>query len=234
MENKKTIIGIIIVIVLIIALVIVSYLYSEFSNKQLNILKEETNTILQSNIVTDEINSEIKADKNFGIVEKAIKEYTSEIRNKYIEINKIDSELNPNEIFSAKKLQDSNMDDINKIIDKYKNQTQKISLECKEQIKEENIIKNIESKNIKQRKNYYEDLYKTIMLSETMKKQYETITSEIDKKEQQIYNKLEKLKNIEKYLKNNKEFWTINDNKVQFSNISKMTEYYNLVNELLD
>ena len=72
------------------------------------------------------------------------------------------------------------------------------------------------------------------MLSETMKKQYETITSEIDKKEQQIYNKLEKLKNIEKYLKNNKEFWTINDNKVQFSNISKMTEYYNLVNELLD
>lgn len=230
MENKKTIIGIIIVIVLIIALVIVSYLYSEFSNKQLNILKEETNTILQSNIVTDEI----KADKNFGIVEKAIKEYTSEIRNKYIEINKIDSELNPNEIFSAKKLQDSNMDDINKIIDKYKNQTQKISLECKEQIKEENIIKNIESQNIKQRKNYYEDLYKTIMLSETMKKQYETITSEIDKKEQQIYNKLEKLKNIEKYLKNNKEFWTINDNKVQFSNISKMTEYYNLVNELLD
>lgn len=234
MENKKTIIGIIIVIVLIIALVIVSYLYNEFSNKQLNILKEETNTILQSNIVTDEINSEIKADKNFGIVEKAIKEYTSEIRNKYIEINKIDSELNPNEIFSAKKLQDSNMDDINKIIDKYKNQTQKISLECKEQIKEENIIKNIESQNIKQRKNYYEDLYKTIMLSETMKKQYETITSEIDKKEQQIYNKLEKLKNIEKYLKNNKEFWTINDNKVQFSNISKMTEYYNLVNELLD
>ena len=233
MENRKTIIGIIIVIVLIIALVVVSYLYSEFSNKQLNILKEETNTILQSNIVTDEINSEIKADKNFGIVEKAIKEYTSEIRNKYIEINKIDSELNPNEIFSAEKLQDSNMDDINKIIDEYKNQTQKISLECKEQIEEENIIKNIESQNIKQRKNYYEDLYKTIMLSETMKKQYETITSEIDKKEQQIYNKLEKLKNIENYLKNNKEFWTIKDNKVQFSNINKMTEYYNLVNELL-
>ena len=233
MENKKTIIGIIIVIVLIIALVVVSYLYSEFSNKQLNILKEETNTILQSNIVTDEINSEIKADKNFGVIEKAIKEYTSEIRNRYIEINKIDSELNPNEIFSAEKLQDSNMDDINKIIDEYKKQTQKISLECKEQIKEENIIKNIESQNIKQRKTYYEDLYKTIMLSETMKKQYETITSEIDKKEQQIYNKLEKLKNIENYLKNNKEFWTIKDNKVQFSNINKMTEYYNLVNELL-
>ena len=169
MENKKTIIGIIIVIVLIIALVVVSYLYSEFSNKQLNILKEETNTILQSNIVTDEINSEIKADKNFGVIEKAIKEYTSEIRNRYIEINKIDSELNPNEIFSAEKLQDSNMDDINKIIAEYKNQTQKISLECKEQIKEENIIKNIESQNIKQRKTYYEDLYKTIMLRIKMK-----------------------------------------------------------------
>lgn len=233
MENKKTIIGIIIVIVLIIALIVVSYLYSKFSNKQLEILKEETNYILQSNIITDEINSEIKAERNFGVVEKSIKEHITELKSQYTEMSKINDELNPNEIFSAEKLQDSNTDNINQIIDAYKNQAQEISLKCKEKIKEENIMKNIQEKNIKYRKGYYEDLYKTIMLSETMKKQCETIINEIDKKEQQIYNKLEKLKNIDNYLKNNKGFWTIKENKIQFNNINKMTEYYNLVNELL-
>ena len=41
MENKKTIIGIIIVVILIIALIAASYLYYDFSNKQLNILKDD-------------------------------------------------------------------------------------------------------------------------------------------------------------------------------------------------
>ena len=40
MENKKTIIGIIIVVILIIELIIASYLYSDFSKQQLNLLTD--------------------------------------------------------------------------------------------------------------------------------------------------------------------------------------------------
>ena len=83
------------------------------------------------------------------------------------------------------------------------------------------------------RKEYYKDLYKTVMLSDSIKKQCENIEEAINKKEEQINNKLEKIEKIAKYLEENKNFWEIKDDKIQFNNINKMTEYYNLVNDLL-
>lgn len=233
MENKKTIIGIIIVVILIIALIAASYLYYDFSNKQLNILKDETNSILQSNILTDEINSEIKTDRNFAIVEKSIKEYIGELKNKYTEINNMYSELNPNDIFSAQNLEGTNMEKAENIINEYKEKSKKIATDYKELISEEKINSYIESKDITLRKEYYKDLYKTVMLSDSMKKQCENIEEAINKKEEQINNKLDKIEKIAKYLEENKNFWEIKDDKIQFNNINKMTEYYNLVNDLL-
>ena len=71
------------------------------------------------------------------------------------------------------------------------------------------------------------------MLSDSMKKQCENIEEAINKKEEQINNKLDKIEKIAKYLEENKNFWEIKDDKIQFNNINKMTEYYNLVNDLL-
>lgn len=233
MENKKTIIGIIIVTILIIALVVLSYLYNDFNNKQLNILKDETNNLLQANIITEEINSEIKSDKNFAKVEEAIKEYVSELKNIYIKTNNMYSEMNPNDIFSAKNLENGDMQKVDEIINEYKEKCKENISEYKELIKEEKILQNIEKKDIKVRKGYYIDLYKTVMLSDSMKKQYESLENAIDKKEEQIYNKLDKLEKIKKYLSENQKYWTIKEDKIQFNNINRMTEYYNLVNEFI-
>ena len=74
MENKKTIIGIIIVVILIVALVVLSYFYYKFNTEQVNKLTEESNILLQTDISTGEINEEIKTEKNFATVEKAMKE----------------------------------------------------------------------------------------------------------------------------------------------------------------
>lgn len=233
MENKKTIIGIIIVTILIIALVVLSYLYNDFNNKQLNILKDETNNLLQANIITEEINSEIKSDKNFAKVEEAIKEYVSELKNIYIKTNNMYSEMSPNDIFSAKNLENGDMQKVDEIINEYKEKCKENISEYKELIKEEKILQNIEKKDIKVRKGYYTDLYKTVMLSDSMKKQYESLENAIDKKEEQIYNKLDKLEKIKKYLSENQKYWTIKEDKIQFNNINRMTEYYNLVNEFI-
>ena len=75
MENKKTIIGIIIVVILIIGLVVASYFYNSYNKNQLNIITEETNKILQSDLTVDEIDFNIKTEKGFATVENAIKEY---------------------------------------------------------------------------------------------------------------------------------------------------------------
>lgn len=234
MENKKTIIGIIIVVILIIALITLSYLYSMFNSKQIKIFTEETNALLQKNIATEEINSEIKTEKNYAIVEESIKEYISKLKNIYVEINKMCSEINPNDIFSAENLENKDVEKIDTIVAEYKEKSKNYLEEYKKAIEEEQILKNIEKRNIKNRKNYYIDLYKTVMLSDSMKKQYQILEKDIDQKREKLNGKLDNLEKIEKYLEENEKYWSIKDGKIQFNNINRMTEYYNLLNELLD
>ena len=75
MGNKKTIIGIIILLILILGIVVFAYSYNKFNSEQMKLLSEESNKILQSNIVTENVDFNIKTKKNYAIVEKAIKEY---------------------------------------------------------------------------------------------------------------------------------------------------------------
>jgi hypothetical protein len=234
MENKKTIIGIIIVVILIIALIVLSYLYEDFSTKQIEILREETNNLIQSNIATVEIDSEIKTKRSYANVESAIKEYIFKLKNIYLEVEKMESDINPNDIFSAENLKQGDTQKIDEIIEKYKEECQNSISEYKNAIQEEQILKNIEEKNIKIRKEYYTDLYKTVMLSDSMKSQYDALENEINKKEEQLDEKINKIEKIEKYLEDNQKYWEIKDDKIQFNNINRMTEYYNLINELID
>ena len=234
MENKKTIIGIIIVVILIIELIIASYLYSDFSKQQLNLLTDETNTILKSDILTEGINLEIKSEKNYAIVEKAIKEYLLKLKNIYSNIDETYNQINPNDIFSAKNMEDKNFEEVDAILANYKEKGKNSISEYKELTKEENISKNIKDKNITSRTDYYIDLYNTVMLSDVMKEKYASIENEIERKKDELNNKIEKLGKIEDFLKENNKYWSIKDDKIQFNNVNKMTEYYNLLNKIED
>lgn len=234
MENKKTIIGIIIVAILIIGLIIASYLYSDFSKQQLNLLTDETNTILKSDILTEGINLEIKSEKNYAIVEKAIKEYLLKLKNIYSNIDETYNQINPNDIFSAKNIEDKNFEEVDAILANYKEKGKNSISEYKELTKEENISKNIKNKNITSRTDYYIDLYNTVMLSDVMKEKYASIENEIERKKDELNNKIEKLGKIEDFLKENNKYWSIKDDKIQFNNVNKMTEYYNLLNKIED
>ena len=75
MENKKTIIAIIIMTILIIALVIISYFYNDFNMKQMALLTDEANKILKTNLLEYNVDFDIKSEKNYGEVEEQIKEY---------------------------------------------------------------------------------------------------------------------------------------------------------------
>ena len=68
MGNKKTIIGIIILLILIIGIVVFAYSYNKFNSEQMKLLSEESNKILQSNIVTENVDFNIKTKKNYDIV----------------------------------------------------------------------------------------------------------------------------------------------------------------------
>lgn len=228
MENKKTIIAIIILVILIIGLIAISY----FATSQVKILTEESNKLLQMNIITDEIDSEIKTEKDYAIVEKAMKEQIQELKNIYIELEEMDKGIDLDDIFSAKNIEDKNLEEIDEIINEYKENSKACLEKYKESIKEENIVKNINEKDISTNKDYYVNLYNTVMLGEVMKSQYQNLEIEIEKSKDKILDKMNKIENVKEYLERSERYWSIKDGQIIFLNTNIMTEYYNLRNEI--
>ena len=234
MENKRVIISIIVVIVLIVGIISITYMFSGFSKNQTKILTDETNKILQSDITTDNIDLDIKTDKNYAIVEKAVKEYISDLKNIYVEINEMNTGINPNNIFSAQNMQDKDLSKIDDIVKEYKEKSQSAIEELEQMLTEEKITENIENRNINKRKDYYKDLYTTIMLSDTMKSQYNKLEEKVKDEKSKLTEKVNQIDKISEFLKKNTDAWTIKDDKIQFINLNIMTEFYSLLNKLTD
>lgn len=232
MSNKKTIAGIIIVILLIIGLVVVSYFYSDFNTKQVKALSEEANKILEADLTQDYIDFDTKTEKNYAKVEKSVKEYISSLKNIYVDMEEMASGINPNVIFSAENMADEELKVIDDIIKEYKEKAQNLITEYEDKIQEEKIEKKISEVNFTTRKDYYTNLYNDIMLSEMMQKKFSKLEEEIKNEKAILYDKINKIQKIKEFFEKND--WEIVDGQIQLKNIVKMTEYYNLVNQIID
>ena len=234
MENKRVVIAIIVIIILIVGIISGAYFFSGFSNKQTKLLTDETNKILQADITTENIDLDVKSSKNYAVVEKAIKEYVSELKNIYVEMDELNSGINPNNIFTADNIEDKDLSEIDDIINEYKEKSQDAVTKLESLLTEEKIAENINKRNISTRKDYYIELYNTIMTSDNMKKQYNTLEEKIKDEKSKLSEKLKQIDNISEFLKKNSDSWTIKDGKIQFTNFNRMTEYYGLLNKLTD
>jgi len=234
MENKKTTIVLIIVIILVATLIVISYFYNDFNKLQVELLTKEANKILEFDILEDEIDFKIKTEKNYAQVEKSIKEYISKLKNIYLEMNELTSGINPNVIFSAQNVSDKKLDEIQNIIDDYKEKSQSLLGEFEELIKEEKIVENINNENISLRIDYYTNLYNEIMLSDTMKNQFIKLEEEVKNEKANLYDKLNKIGKMRVFLEEHKDSWIIKDDKIHFTNVNRMTEYYGLFNQVID
>lgn len=232
MKNKKVIIIMIIIIVLILAVISGIFMYNKFQQQELKQLTEEANKLLQQDLINDEIDNQIKTNKNYAIVEKTIKEYLTNIKNTYLEIEKLNSALDADKIFSASNVEDKKFKNIGKLVEEDKQKGKENLEKCKDMIKEENIIEAINSQEFSLNKEYYVEIYKTIMLSDSMKNQYEKIEQKVEKSKDKLYDNLTIISNTQKYLESNSKYWSTKDGKLFFQNTSVMTGYYNLRNEL--
>lgn len=232
MKNKKVIIIMIIIIVLILAVISGIFMYNKFQQQELKQLTEEANKLLQQDLINDEIDSEIKTNKDYAIVEKTIKEYLTNIKNTYLEIEQLNSALDADEVFSASNVEDKVFKNVDNLIEEDKQKGKENLEKCKTLIKEESIIEAINSQEISSNKEYYVEIYKTIMLSDSMKNQYEKIEQKVEKSKDKLYDNLTIISNTKKYLESNSKYWSTKDGKLFFQNTSVMTGYYNLRNEL--
>ncbi len=229
MKNKKSIIIMIIIIVLILALITAIFLYNKFQQDEVKKLTEEANKILQQDFINDEIDNEIKTKQNYAVVEKTIKEYIANLKNIYLEIEELNSKVSADEIFSAENLSD---DKLEMVVDEYKQKSKENFEEIKKLEKEENILEAINSTDISSKRSYYVELYKTIMLSDSMKSKYQKIEEKAEKSKDKLYDNLTIVLNAKKYLDNHAKNWEIKDEKIVFKNPNTMIEYYNIINQI--
>ena len=234
MENKKTKIAIIIVAILIITLIAVSYIFYDFNTKQMALFTEEVNKLVESDLSEVNIDFDIKTEKNYAKVEDSIKEYISKLKNIYVEMEQMVSGINPNSIFSAQNMEDKNLDEIENIINEYKEKSQSLITEYENLITEQKIAENIDQADISIRNSYYTNLYNEIMLSEVMQNQYNKLNEEIKNEKGRLYEKLNKIQKMKTFLEENEKSWSIKENKIQFTNLNRMAEYYNLLNQIID
>lgn len=232
MENKKTIIAIIIISILIVALIAVSFLYSKFNKTQLDTLTEESNKLIQQDLINEEINEEIRTQKEYAIVEKTIKEYLTNIKNIYLEVEKLNSQINAEEIFSASNAKDGKFNNVDSLVDEYKEKSKEYLEQCISLIEEDSIMEAINNAELTAKKDYYVDLYKTVMLSDSMKNQLLKMEESVEKSRDNLIDKLTIVSNIKKFLEENSRYWNVKDDQLIFTNTNIMVQYYDLLNEL--
>ena len=131
-------------------------------------------------------------------------------------------------------MNEKDLSEVDNLIEEYKEKSKNCISELENMLTEEKIKENITKRNITKRKDYYIDLYNTIMLSDVMKEKYNTLEEKIKDEKGKLTEKINKIEKIKEFLEKNTESWTIKDDKIQFTNLNKMTEYYNLLNQLTD
>ena len=72
------------------------------------------------------------------------------------------------------------------------------------------------------------------MSSNAMKKQYNSLEEKIKDEKSKLIDKVNQIDKISEFLKKNSDSWEIKDDKIQFTNLNRMTEYYSLLNKLID
>lgn len=231
---KKTVIWIVIAILLVIIVGIGILVFKDF--KQEDILRQEMlefeNLTRAENIDLDQIDQrirELKTTGDYGVLEKAMKEYLSDVVNVSVNISNI---LNDEKIVNALTPENYTEDgpdfvETKQFLEQSKNNLEKYKNEVLELLTNEKAMSYIENKNLDE---YYIDLYKEIALSE------DTALDENNKEIEESLNEATQVLDIEtqviNFLSENKGKWEIQGENIVFSDESLSDQYNEYISQL--
>lgn len=231
---KKTVIWIVIAILLVIIVGIGILVFKDF--KQEDILRQEMlefeNLTRAENIDLDQIDQrirELKTTGDYGVLEKAMKEYLSDVVNVSVNISNI---LNDEKIVNALTPENYTEDgpdfvETKQFLEQSKNNLEQYKNEVLELLTNEKAMSYIENKNLDE---YYIDLYKEIALSE------DTALDENNKEIEESLNEATQVLDIEtqviNFLSENKGKWEIQGENIVFSNESLSNQYNEYISQL--
>lgn len=228
MGNKRLIFAIIIVIALIAGLV-GGYLYLQNNSKQANVLQEEMTATLEKDLINDNIDIKIKSTGNYGIVEKTIKEYLNNVKSIYTQAQNFCSDSEVTKILSAENLEadSKELTVVSQKVDEYKAKLETLKTNTKNITNSVLILEAIQNTGVKQN---YIDVYNNIMENEGVQAKLSNVQEKIEAELEEAQKRVIGLEKVVLYLKNNSKYWEVNDGKLQFTNVNKLAEYYQLLN----
>ena len=225
---KKYIIAIIIVLLLIGGLV-GGFLYMRNNSLQAAKLQEEMKKLAESDFLNEEIDMTIKTKGDYGKVEEAVKEYLSDVKNTYNGLKDFGSNTEISTILSAENISadPDGLTVVQQKVDEYKQKLNELKTKAKTIASEDSILEAIEDKEVKDN---YIDVYKSIMLSEAVEAQLKSAQQKAEAELETAEEKLAGLEKVVEFLKVNSKYWDVDEGRLQFTNVNKLGEYYQLLN----
>lgn len=228
MGNKVLIIAIIVVLLLIGGLV-GGFLFMQHNSEQAAKLQEEMKKIAESDFLNEEIDMTLKSSGDYGKVEQAAKEYLSDVKNTYTALKDFGSNTEISTILSAENISADaeGLTVVQQKVDEYKQKLNTLKTSAASIASEDAILRAIEDKDVK---GNYIDVYKNIMLSEAVEAQLKSAQQKAEAEQLKAEEKLAGLEKVVAFLKNNSKYWEVNEGRLQFTNVNKLGEYYQLLN----
>lgn len=231
---KKAIIGVIIAIILVAAIGIGILVVKDF--KQEDILRQEMlefeNLTRAENIDLDQIDQrirELKTTGDYGVLEKAMKDYLADVVNVSVDIANI---LNDERIVNAltpENYQEDGPDFVQtkQFLEESKTNLEQYKNEVLQLLTNEGAMSYIENKNLD---DYYVDLYKEIALSEDTA--LDEDNAEIEASLEEATRILDIESQVINLLSENQNSWEIDEDTIVFNNATLQNQYNDLVGQI--
>lgn len=231
---KKAIIGVIIAIVVVAIVGIGILVVNDF--KQEDILRQEMlefeNLTRAENIDLDQIDQrirELKTTGDYGVLEKAMKDYLADVVNASVSIANI---LNDERIVNALTPENYVEDgpefiQTKQFLEQAKSDMEQYKTEVLTLLTNEGAMSYIENKNLDQ---YYIDLYKEIALSEDTA--IEESNAELESSLDEAMKILDVETQVINFLSENKDGWEIQGENIVFSSEELQNQYDELVSQI--
>lgn len=231
---KKAIIGVIIAIVLVAIVGIGVLVVNDF--KQEDILRQEMlefeNLTRVENIDLDQIDQrirELKTTGDYGVLEKAMKDYLADVVNATVSIADV---LNDERIINALTPENYVEDgpdfiQTKQFLEEAKGKIEQYKTEVLTLLTNEGAMSYIENKNLDQ---YYIDLYKEIALSEDTA--IEENSTEIETSLDEVTRILDIETQVINFLSENKSGWEVQGENIVFNSEELQNQYDELVSQI--
>ena len=231
---KKAIIGVIIAIVLVAVIGIGILVVNDF--RQEDILRQEMlefeNLTRAENIDLDQIDQkirEIKTTGDYGVLEKAMKDYLADVVNASVSIaNVLNDERIINALTPENYVEDGpDFVQTKQFLEEAKGEIEQYKEEVLTLLTNEGAMTYIENKNLDQ---YYIDLYKEIALSEDTA--IEESNTELENSLDEMMKLLDVETQIINFLSENKDGWEIQGENIVFSSEELQNQYNEYISQI--